>query len=328
MDHVTRTLHIKKLRFKSGRDKEFKAPSIEELLLDVDAHTSLLKERHFPPIKDLTAGITCSYITNIKRRAGGDKRGVSFEVGVYTHGVETDQLSLGDDTTDPVIESGRIVGKDGKPREILHRYWCVALGETVLIDYVRSSGGYAKLTPMLDFLFRYRSGRNQPLPATELLDVAAPSFQAAVEAGGGIAKVTLRMVEAIPAGKRMKFGRMLSELRAELTGARRLTVEWDTGDEKIDPVHVEKIYQEFKRDDSPIQEFIVKLKDGADLTGATRFHEKQEIQVQITPEGKVASTEILEGLWNYLDKLRTPTGTWRMLDDDGYVIRAPSKKKR
>jgi len=270
----------------------------------------------------LVPGTSCSYIDKIKLRRGGDGRGVSFEVGVYTHGLEMDQLSLGDGSEEPEVVTSRLVGEDGNAREILHRYWCVALGEILLIDYTRASGGYAKLTPLLDFLFHYRAGLSEKLPVSELLDVAAPSFQAAITAGGGVAKVTIKMVEPVQGGLRMPVGRRLSELRDCLSGARKLSVTWESDDTQIDAFDAEKLMKEFQRSDSPIENIVIKLKDGPDLTGATRFHEKQDIEVQVTPDGKVAVNEIIDGLWNYLDKLRTPNGSWRMVDDDGYIVRA------
>lgn len=322
--YVKRTLHLKKLRFKFGRSKDFVAPNLDDLLRAVEAHAPKFADRHFPPLSALPLGVTCSYITNIKPRRNGDRKGVSFEVGVYTHGLETDQLSLGDGSEEPAVTTGRIVGEDGKEREILHRYWCVALGETLIVDYTRASGGYSKLTPLLDFLFRYRAGldEDEKLPVSELLDVAAPTFQAAIEAGGGVDKVTIKMVTAMPEGVRMPLARQLGVLKDSLKGTRRLSVAWESNDERIDAGDAEKLMKEFEREDSPIENIAIKLKDGSDLTGSSRFHEKQEIEVQVTSEGRVAVNEIIDGLWNYLDKLRTPNSVWRMVDDDGFFVQA------
>lgn len=318
-DTVRRSIFAKRVRFRS-RDKKFKPDALQDLLRAVEQKAPNLVDHHYPvpppPPGKLKEGTQCHFIRNIRRRHGyGDSEGLYFEVATYVLGHPVDQASLDFAMAEATIEHGPLLDGNGKPKEILYFHRCVALGETLLVESQRGAGGLADLGRYLSYLFR-RYGK-QGTPSVELLDVASASLRSDIERGGGATGIRLRMVDAsVESIQDDAYATPLYETQKKIKGANKLGVEWSTDNGLLDIEDVLTAVDEYKTDGSPFDSVRIELKNGAPITRLGKYRLRSPLDVTISG-GVIYHTEIIQGLWSYLDELRTGDGTTRIINDEG-----------
>ncbi|MBM7129443.1 hypothetical protein [Dyella mobilis] len=326
---IKRNLILKFARFRVGRRHDFTPPALHELLLQVHAQTTKFSQRHFPPPTALPNGQQCVFIKNIAPRTGKPNDGVIFEVCAYTYGLEQDQFRPDFDSSDPDIQTGRVHDEEGEIREILHTYRCVALGQALIVENNRGAGGLQYLSHLLAHLFnRYC---DDTLPGIELMDVVTKDLDHTIEAGGGVQSIDLKLVDTRPLPKRTFVTKRMNDLRESVPGAKQLKISWVAEDSVLSAEAAVKVAQEWSHKESPLEALAIRLKDGQVISSLETYRAKREIEVQVTPEGALAVSEIETGLWHYLDELRmVDSKGWRVLDDQGNLVQAqlvPSKRR-
>jgi len=311
---LQRMLHLKHVHFKSRNRDGFVQLPTDELLLKVAAKTNGFGQRHYPPPSGLPNGMRCAFMDNIRKRRGGD--GVQFDVYGYVYGLSSDQFHPNFAVPHPDINTGPITDRQGKRREILHLYHGIALGQAVIIEYNRAAGGVGILEDLLSYVFHEYCDRQ--LPSLELLDVTTGDLRRAIDAGGGVDSVSLKMISGTRAPQNAHVATPMSKLRSLIGGTKQVKMSWESGpDNPLDANSVMRVAREYADDESPLERMSIKLKDGGSIPSLETYRERRRIAVDIGPNNTPVVADIEKGLRHYLDELRTPTKGWRIIDDKG-----------
>ena len=314
---VTKQLYVKRVRFKS-RKKGFKAPPLESLLRTVRKHAPNFAQRHWPlPVdgEEFSPGTSCLYIAKFGTRK--DQDGIYFEVGTYVHGRGEDQVALDLSGEDPDVYTGPIIDASGKKRAIVHIYRCVALGETLLVENQRGTGGAMALARLLAAMFRTHC--DPDFPNIELVDVASQDLRRDIEAGQGVESMMIRMLDGSP-DEDDAYAVPLWGLRRKVKGAGKLQVLWEADEDRLDTDDVIAAVDESQEEDTALDKVTIKLNNGSVINRLGRYRAKKPISVTVDSHGIMHYSEIKAGLFDYLNELRKPIKGWRLLSDDGYFL--------
>lgn len=317
MATTSRMLHLKYLRFRSGRIKNFQVPALETLLLKLKSAAPNFVQRHYPATSGMPAGTLCAFVDGIRPRNHGD--GVHFTVSVYTYGQAVEQIYPDFTKPQPDIQSARIIDKQGHPRDIVHTYRCLALGQALLVEYDRNAGGMDLLSQLLAHVFHNHCDKT--LPGIELLDVATSKLDEAIKAGGGVDWVSLRLIGGSKPPQTAALSQRLSELGNQIRGTKRVQVLWEAEDNTLDAKAVIKLAAEYADTDSPLDKMSIKLKNGGSIPSLGTYRERRRLaDVGLTPDGAIIVSDVETGLCHYLDDLRTVHDGWRVIDDQGRFV--------
>jgi hypothetical protein len=237
-------------------------------------------------------------------------------VGSYIQAHTPDQVLPDFNQPEADIRTERVVGSDGKPREVLNLYRCAVLGQALIIEFAKGGGGSAHLGAVLVELLRKYV--NEKLPSVELFDVSTRDLEKVIQHGGGVDSMTAKVIRSAKVDG--FFGSRLSDLRKRVPNASTLQVTWESSDGALDPEAALAALQEAD-EESILDSVVLKLKDGQSIDRLGRYKERRRITVDVR-NGKVAASQVESALWNYLDELRIPDRKtrWRLLDDDGIFI--------
>jgi len=320
---VLKTIYAKKVRFKTGRRRDFLPLPIDALLVELKNVAPTWSRRHWPvvpPTGVLDAGVACSFIRRIGARPHGDQRGVYFEVGSYINGHAPDQIALDFSADEPDITTEQVRDSTGQVREIVTICRCVALGETVLVENVKGSGGVGAVEKLLGRLFRNLLRYGNPAksyPTIELLDVANSDLRLAIQRGRGVQKVFLRMVDGADPGE----DGWTSPLRAgknRVGNASKFSAIWESPDnDALDTDDVVNAVNESLEEDSPLDKITLELRDGNRISAVGNYKARFQVSVTMDNAGVLHMSELIEGLWSYLDELRIARNGWRLINDSG-----------
>lgn len=313
---LKRMLHLKLVRFRSRRRKDFVVPALDTLLLKVQERAPKFAQRHYPSTDAIPEGTLCAFISNIRHRKHHD--GVMFDMNVYTYGSSVEQFNPDFTKAAPDINQGRIVDSEGKQRDILHSYRCLALGQALLVEYNRAAGGMHLLELLLAYVFHVHC--DQKLPSVELMDVATADLDKAIKAGGGVDWVSLRLIGGSKPPATAALSQRLGELRKQVKGAKRVKVVWEAEDDVLDAKAVLALASEYADDTTPLDKMAIQLKDGGSIPSLEKYRERRRIEVGLTREGAMIVADIETGLYHYLDDLRAVQNGWRVIDDQGNFV--------
>lgn len=325
MAQARKLLQLKRVRFRWGSRVGVTVPKLERLLLDVQRGSHRWTDRHHPTPpaagEQIPSGTRCMYIGLLnqrRRQADGSGGGFYFTVGSYIYGKGEHQIPLDfqEGTDEPRIDSGPIIGRDGRQRSILHEFRCVALGETLIIQNERGGGGPPALANLLAAMFRKFS--DETLPTIELVDVFSRDLKKVLEAEGGAEIMRIRMVggTANPddAGR---YSTPLFQSRDLVNGVGVFKAEWfAAGEEGLDIDQVVDAYEEaIEADFSKIN---IKTRDGGWINDLGKYRARDEVFITVDRHGIEHVNEIKPALYDYLDKIRVfGDDEWRLVDDDG-----------
>lgn len=313
---VKRMLHLKLARFRAGRRKDFEAPALDALLLKVHERAPNFAERHFPATNSLPEGTLCAFISDIRKHKSRD--GVMFTMNVYTYGSSVEQFNPDFTKAAPDINQGRIVDSEGKQRDILHSYRCLALGQALLVEYNRSAGGMQLLEILLADVFQRHCDAH--LPSLELMDVATSELDKAILAGGGVDAVSLRLIGGHKPPANASLSLRLSELGKQVKGAKRVKVLWEAEDDVLDAKSVLALASEYADETTPLDRMAIQLKDGGSIPSLEKYRERRRIDVGLTMDGAMIVADVETGLYHYLNDLRAVQNGWRAIDDQGNFV--------
>lgn len=313
---VKRMLHLKLARFRVGRRKDFQAPALDTLMLKVNERAPKFAQRHFPATKGLKEGTLCAFISDIRQRK--DRDGVMFNMNVYTYGSSVEQFNPDFSKAAPDINQGRIVDSDGKKRDILYSYRCLALGQALLVEYNRLGGGMYLLELMLAHVFQRHC--DAELPSVELMDLTTSELDKAIKSGGGVDAVSLRLIGGHKPPETAALSLRLSELNKRVKGAKRVKVVWEAEDDVLDTKSVLALAAEYADETTPLDRMAIQLKDGGSIPSLEKYRERRRIDVGLTMDGTIIVADIETGLYNYLDELRAVENGWRVIDDQGDFV--------
>ncbi len=321
---VGKTVYAKRVRFKTGRIKDFVPVPIETLLLNLQTVAPTWAKRHWPIVPadgKVEQGVSCSFIRKMALRSSGDQRGIYFEVGSYVNGHAPDQIQLDFAATEPNITTERVRDSQGNEREIVTICRCVALGETIIVENVKGSGGVGAVQALLGRLFHtYLTWGNPPRrhPTIELLDVTSRDLRTAIRRGRGVERVFLRMVDGAEQDEN-GWATPLKAGKDRIGNSAKFSAVWEAGDNDI--LNMEDVINavdESLEEDSVLDKVSLVLKDGNTLTGLGSYKARTKIYVTVDNAGLLFYSELIEGLWGYLDELRRTRDAWRLIDDNGF----------
>jgi hypothetical protein len=304
--------------------KNFTPAPIESLLLQLQAVAPSWAKRHWPIVPangHVEQGVSCSFIRKIALRSSGDQRGVYFEVGSYVNGHAPDQIQLDFNASEPNITTERVRDSQGNEREIVTICRCVALGETIIVENVKGSGGVGAVQALLGRLFRSYLVTGTPprsYPTIELLDVTSRDLRTAIRRGRGVERVFLRMIDGAEQAED-GWARPLKAGKDRIRNSAKFSAVWEAADNGVlNTDDVVSAVDESLEDDSALEKVVLILKDGNKLTGLGSYKARTTVSVTMDNAGVLFYSELIEGLWGYLDELRRTRDTWRLIDDNGF----------
>lgn len=71
-------------------------------------------------------------------------------------------------------------------------------------------------------------------------------------------------------------------------------------------------------EDSALDKITLELNDGNKLTGLGSYKARSQVYVTMDNAGLLHYSELIEGLWSYLDELRITRNNWRLINDGGF----------
>ena len=323
MKVVKRKVYLKRARFRSGRNKQFKQQPLEALMEAINKKAPLWTQKHWPAPNTgastpFESGTRCLYVTKIARRRFGKADGIYFEVGSYVYGKGENQIAVNMSGAEPDVQSGPIVDKNGQHRSILHYYRCAVLGESMIVQKQRGSGGIQELANLLTNLFRRYV--DPDMPSLEFLDVMGAGLRDIIDQNGGVESVKISFVDSAADVKDSPFGKPLFDAAEYIEGYGRFTAEWEAGDgNPIDTESAISAFEEIDSMDGGIGKVSIKPFHGGWINDLGKYQAHDEIDVQINSSGIEVEEDVRRGLFKYLDRLRIPKGkkNWRIIRDDG-----------
>ncbi|GAB3335399.1 hypothetical protein [Marilutibacter aestuarii] len=330
---ISRALQMKRVRFKgrTSKGKPIAYPAIDDLLKRIKALKPHWAQRHHPlpnPSEPFAAGTSCSFLVDVRPRTTGDMKGVYFEVGTYTHGAAHQQITLDYSQAEPPLENATLPHDGRHARAISNVIRGVALGETIILDSPKGTGGYGAAQQLLSRLIIQNClkpprppgeppHKTPTWPGIELMDVMSNDLRREIERGGGVATVYMRVAEATPGEDDSWQSRLRGNLDA-MPHASKFHAKWEADDEPLDTDSVLGAVDEFSEDDSTIEALTLELVHGNRIRTLGKFKVRKPIDVTIDSAGVLHTSDIVNGLWQYLDELRSPDPEqWRLIDDNG-----------
>ncbi|MGH2422664.1 hypothetical protein ACRCF9_19410 [Pseudomonas canadensis] len=299
--HIFRTLIVKAIRYKVTRStpEGWIRPLIQDEMRNVMAKTSSIGMRHFPdPGIRIEKGQSCYFINSMKD-LGSD--GVFFTVCSYQHGHVPESITPDLTSAEAEIKIIELKDEDGKAGELVHSYRCIALGEVIIIESVMGSGGAAGLEKLLGQLFRRY--RDQAHPLVDFSDIASTDLRELIDLHGGVERITARLaVDSKHQGT--QFGGLLASLLQKIPGAAQCNVSWENKDGTLDENQAIALLEE--ADGQALAGATLHFKNGGSVNNLSEYRERKPVQIQLTPEGRPAITEIEIALKTYLGELRDP----------------------
>lgn len=299
MPSINRNIFAKAIMFKRSKEQvNWVAPRIETAIRKVIDNSPTLAGRHVPAINKIKKGSICLFI-NKTNFLGND--GVIFEICSYHPGHIPDAMSPDLNKSEAIINAVELTGDDGKSREIVCVYRCLALGEILIIESVRGSGGSTGLCDLLTHLFRQHIDPKHP--ALELADIGSSSLEKLITDRGGIKKVTARISQST-ATDGSKYGSLLSNIKNKLPGALKCLINWEADENSIDTANAIEMLKE--SDEDTLAGVTLYFRDGGKISDLNKYRERKSVSIQLTNDGKPATTEIEAALKDYLKELRDP----------------------
>ncbi|WP_145985453.1 hypothetical protein [Marilutibacter maris] len=149
------------------------------------------------------------------------------------------------------------------------------------------------------------------------MDVVSKDLRREIERGGGVAKIYMRVAEAARVEDEYWQSRLRGALDA-MPHASKFHATWEADDEPLDTDAVIGAVNEFSEDETAIEALTLELVEGNRIRTLGKFKVRKPVDVTVDSAGVLHSSDIINGLWRFLDELRTPDGDrWRLIDDDG-----------
>ncbi|SDZ17427.1 hypothetical protein SAMN04487939_12014 [Lysobacter sp. yr284] len=332
---VDRFAHAKRVRFKDRLKKAIVVyPPIESLLLEIMENAPQWKDRIVPTYSDENShppGTVCAYLRSARPRVGKDGKGVYFEIGTYTVQAAHDVTVLNYTAPVPDTLTATLPKRDDNDQALTATIRGVALGETVLLESSRGTGGYKLAEIVLGRLISRWCPRPAPKagekplaspnwPSIELMDVVSQGLKDAIQSGGGVTRISLRVSAGSENEDEDSFEFRLRDQLGEFQNSIKFHARWDAGTDPLDEESILAVAMEALEDGSGIDQIVLDLKNATKITSLSKYKMRDVLKVRVDKSnGTLYATDVVDGLWGYLDDLRVANkAMWRLINDDGY----------
>jgi len=314
MAKINVSLYVKRIVFKT-RKKEFEPPRLEEFLAKHIKAKQPIRERHHPPLGQIDDDVKhCLFIQGHRPLGNG---AFEFSLCSYVPGSAPSQMTQSFDQPQVALVDDPIIDPDTKePREVVVVAHCLVFGEALLATLPSNLGGQHVIANYLTFLLRKFGDPKHP--KVHLLDHMCPKLQKAIELGGGVDEVILKMSHTIPGTPSSRFGKLLGAGRESIGGTNLFSSTFKAPKgSRLSTDDVLEAYEEFN-DTSEIDNLVIVLKDTQRIVGNEKLKMRHRVEVSETKGRNPNAVELKRELRDYLAALRTPDeNDERILNDDG-----------
>ncbi len=303
MATTSRTLIVKAVGYKPRRTTpaDWQPPRIEDEIRRVMAKGTTVGLRHIPdPAKTIANGSHCLFINSCKDLGAGN--GVILTICSYTKGHVPESIAPDMSSAEAKIQAVELKASDGNASELVHTYRCLAYGQVLIVEAVSGGGGVGGLERLLRALVKACSPKEHGL--IELSDIASSELHELIASRGGVVKMQARMVHEV-GGKTSKFAAKLGDIRSSVKGTNSCVVCWEAkDDDTLDESEAIGLLGEY--DSTAIDSVSLHFKLGGSVSDLSQYRERKPVSIQLTPEGRLAVTEVEAALKGYLEELRNP----------------------
>ena len=187
----------------------------------------------------------------------------------------------------------------GDPKELAYTYRVLAFGQILIVENVMGSGGIAGLERLLRALLKEFHPKHHGL--LQLSDIESQDLRELIHSKNGIKEIKAKLLHDV-VGTGSTYGTKLSSIKQSIMGTNKCAVTWEAADD--DEINVEDAMDLL--DDSAFDSISVKFNQGGGFTSLDKYRERKPVQIQITPEGRIAVSEVEAHLNSYLRDLRNP----------------------
>ncbi len=313
MEQVQRTVQLKAIHWKSGRKKGFKPRPVQELLHETFASRVNAEDRYF--VKQGSGATPTRNCTTHHLHDAGTT--YFFEFLTYTPDDEPQQMTP--DLSSPNVElsTGPMTNEDGDPVELATAFQVLACGDVLLIEYRSGSGGSTLLGHYLTAMFRRQYG--DKYPGLALMDVPNAAFKDAINRGGGVQSVSMKMLK-LATENTPKFGKRLSDTRGVIRDAELVSVVFENRHAPLNTDDVIDALEEAENE-TGVEGVVVQLRDSSKLTGLHKLKVRKTFSVADAGSGNAARGEMRLRLGVFLSELRAKKDGVRVLDAQGRIIK-------
>lgn len=299
MQTVGRILIVKAIEYSArpGKDDNWQPPRIEDELRLIASKTQNVSERHYPKDLDVIKdGSRCIFINEIKDL---EELGVALTVCSYVkgHAPETFSPKLDEPSVD--VEVLKLTDASGSQKELAYSYRVLAFGQIIIVENVMGSGGIGMLERLLRSLLRKAYAKRRPL--LSFSDVESRDLRELIKSKNGIKQIRATMLHSAPANA-SRFARPLSDVHQAVNGTNRCVISWEASDE--DEIDINDGIELL--DDPAVNSVSVQFNSGGGFKSLDEYRERKPVRIQVTPEGRIAATEVETQLLAYLRELRDP----------------------
>lgn len=304
-----------KLKHNKTKDT-WSPPKIEDEIKKIMDGAITIGERHYPDPNNIKDGVTCAILFDSKTL----EKGTLFTICSYTKGLAPEAVAPDMESTKLTLQPINLQTPEGKKTELAFSYRCLAFGQIILIESVQGAGGITLLCKLLTFLLKkYSDG---PYSSVELYDIASTELRDLIQQKGGVKKITASLVHDIEKDY-SNYASQLSEIRNNVKGTNKFICTWEAEETKV--LDEEATISLFDEAESEfLDSIMIKFKDNSTITGLHKYKEKRHVQIQLTPEGKVATSEIETELKRYLKELRDPRNK-SLITTEGFLKNVKKK---
>lgn len=306
MKKIRRILSVKALSYtvtkrnRNGRYSDWEPVRIEVLIRQIMEKSPTIGQRHYPEINKVSQGSQCLFINSWEDLKGN---GVLFNVCAYTEGLTPETIIK--DYQQPEVDLKTIELKRSatSKEELVFHYRCIALGQVLIIEQVNGSGGSTGLKRLLNSLAKKHIDSTHPV--LDFNNFTSSELRSLIKQKGGVERIQARLIDA-EVNPASKFGTRLSQVREDIPGAGKCTINWESDDShELDTDTSIELFEEAS-DSNVLAGVTLYFKKGGSIGDISKYTEKKPVEVQRLPSGLPAINEIEEALKDYLSDLRSP----------------------
>lgn len=315
MEPVKRTLHLKVIRYASGRKKDFSPVPIHKLLAEIAGKASTVGKRLQPDTPQPNSDITHKFFNNFIAYGGNE---VTFQYCTYLPGQVPVHMhpDLNAQNVDmqlnPVTDAAT-----GTQLEMVNVTHILAFGSVLIIESSKGYGGIHSLANYLTYLIhRYH---DEKYPSLHLMDVAEQELMQTIKRGGGVAEVIMNM-EHPSNDNSGAFAKLLGSARKSLSNTKTVQISWKSST-TMNSDEVMKAFDEAKdiEDAVSVDKIMLVLKSGERIDNLNRYKIRKPIEVSSIGGRVPNSDEVRTGLRSYLTELQIINDGVRVVTDDGNI---------
>lgn len=299
MATTNRMLIVKAVEYdaKKSTKHDWQPPRIEDELREIAKKALTVSNRHYPKDpKTVNNGVRCNFINGFNDLKS---QGVLFTVCSYVKGHAPEAFSPELNEASVDVDVIKLTDSAGNHKELAYIYRVLAFGQIIIVENVMGSGGVGALQKLLRLLMREIRGKDYP--AIKFTDIESEDLRELIKSKNGIKAVRATVLHSMGSST-SRFSRPLSDVHGAVSGTNRCVVSWEA--DAADSIDIEDGMDLL--DDPAVSTVSVQFNSGGGFTSLETYRERKPVKLQVTPEGRVAVTEVQTHLLDYLYELRDP----------------------